>query len=46
MTEWQVRQNVLPGMRVYSGVKVMQILSVIRRTDARSKVGLSFHLTW
>ncbi len=37
MTEWQVRQNVLPGMRVYSGVKVMQILSVIRRTDARSK---------
>lgn len=34
---WQVRWNVLPGMRVYTGVKVMQILSAIRRTDARSK---------
>lgn len=37
MTEWQVRKNVLPPMKVYSGVKVMQILSEIRRTDARSK---------
>lgn len=37
MTEWQVRKNVLPPMKAYSGVKVMQILSEIRRTDARSK---------
>lgn len=27
----------LPAMRSYSGVKVMQILAEIRRTDARSK---------
>lgn len=37
MTEWQVRKNVLPAMRLYTGVKVMGILSEIRRTDARSK---------
>lgn len=37
MTDWQVRKNVLPAMKHYSGVKVMQILSEIRRTDARSK---------
>ena len=37
MTEWQVRKNVPPAMKAYSGVKVMQILSEIRRTDARSK---------
>lgn len=37
MTDWQVRKNVLPGMKQYSGVKVMHILSEIRRTDARSK---------
>jgi len=37
MTEWQVRKNVLPAMRTYKAVKVMQILSAIRRTDARSK---------
>lgn len=37
MTEWQVRRNVLPPMKAYSGVKVMNILSEIRRTDARSK---------
>lgn len=37
MTEWQVRKNVLPVMRYYPGGKVMQILSEIRRTDARSK---------
>ncbi len=36
-TDWQVRRNVMPAMRAYSGVKVMQILSEIRRTDARSK---------
>lgn len=37
ITDWQVRKNVLPAMRLYSGVKVMNILSEIRRTDARSK---------
>lgn len=37
MTDWQVRKNIIPAMRNYSGVKVMQILSEIRRTDARSK---------
>lgn len=37
MTDWQVRKNVLPGMKLYSGVKVMNILSEIRRTDGRSK---------
>lgn len=36
-TEWQVRRNILPAMKMYSGVKVMYILSEIRRTDARSK---------
>lgn len=34
---WQVRKNILPGMRNYSGVKVMNIIHAIRRTDARSK---------
>ncbi len=36
-TDWQVRRNVMPAMKCYSGVKVMQILGEIRRTDARSK---------
>lgn len=35
--EWQVNKNILPAMGNYSGVKVMNILSEIRRTDARSK---------
>ena len=37
ITEWQVRKNIHPAMSIYTGVKVMQILSEIRRTDARSK---------
>lgn len=37
MGEWQVRKNILPAMRSYSGIKTMHILSAIRRTDARSK---------
>jgi len=37
MTDWQVRKNVMPGMRLYTGVKVMNILSEIRRTDGRAK---------
>lgn len=37
MNEWHVKNNILPAMQQYSGVKVMHILSEIRRTDARSK---------
>lgn len=37
LTEWQVKRNVMPALRNYSGVKVMRIISEIRRTDARSK---------
>lgn len=37
MSAWQVKRNVSPAMRNYSGLKVMQIISEIRRTDARSK---------
>ena len=36
-SEWKVRQDVLPAMRNYTGVKVMYILSEIRKTDAASK---------
>lgn len=35
--EWQVNKNILPAMSNYKGVKVMNILAEIRRTDARSK---------
>lgn len=35
--EWKVRQDVGPARRNYSGVKVMQILGEIRKTDAQSK---------
>lgn len=34
---WQIRQAILPAMQKYSGNKVIQILSEIRRTDAKSK---------
>ncbi len=34
---WQVTRNILPAMRKYSGVKVMQIIGKIRETDAKSK---------
>ncbi|MBO6202415.1 MAG: DNA polymerase III subunit delta [Selenomonas sp.] len=37
MRDWQVRRNVIPAMQRYKARKVMQILSAIRRTDARSK---------
>lgn len=37
MSEWQIRRNVLPAMRNYSGTKVLRIIGEIRRTDARSK---------
>lgn len=36
-SEWKVRQDVGPARRNYSGVKVMQILAEIRKTDAQSK---------
>lgn len=37
LADWQVRRNVLPAMKNYTGTKVMKILGEIRRTDARSK---------
>lgn len=37
MTEWQVKKNIIPGMRSWTAVKVMYIISEIRRTDARLK---------
>lgn len=36
-SEWKVRQDIGPARRNYSGVKVMQILGEIRKTDAKSK---------
>jgi DNA polymerase-3 subunit delta len=35
--DWHVTRNYLPAMKVYSGVKVMNIISKIRETDARCK---------
>ena len=35
--EWKIRMDIGPARRNYSGVKVMQILSEIRKTDAQSK---------
>ncbi|MEG1581124.1 MAG: DNA polymerase III subunit delta, partial [Bacteroidaceae bacterium] len=37
LSPWQVEKNILPAMRKFSGVKVMQIIDQIRRTDAKSK---------
>lgn len=37
MTEWQVKRNILPAFSSWNAVKVMYIISEIRRTDARSK---------
>ncbi len=34
---WQVRKNILPAMRIYSAMKVYQIIGEIRRTDGASK---------
>ena len=34
---WQVRKNILPGLKKFSGVKTMQIIEKIRETDAKSK---------
>ena len=35
--EWSVRRDVMPALRNYSGIKVMQILAEIRKTDGASK---------
>ena len=35
--EWAVRRDVMPALRNYTGLKVMQILAEIRKTDAASK---------
>ncbi len=37
MSDWQVRRNVLPALKVYKASKVMQILSALRQMDGRSK---------
>ena len=34
---WMVRYDIMPARRNYTGVKVMQILAEIRRTDGASK---------
>lgn len=34
---WQVRKNVMPALRMYSAMKVYNIIDEIRRTDAASK---------
>ena len=34
---YSVKRNILPAMQRYKGRKVMEIISMIRRTDARSK---------
>lgn len=36
-TRWQVSRNVIPAMKTFSGVKVMQIIAELRKTDAKSK---------
>lgn len=36
-TTWQVRRNILPAMRMYSAMKVFNIIAEIRRTDGASK---------
>ncbi len=37
MPEWQARKDIIPAFRNYRGVKVLQILSEIRKTDAKGK---------
>lgn len=37
MPDWKVRREVIPAMRMYTGRRVMQILGMIRETDAKSK---------
>ena len=35
--EWQARKDIIPAYRTYKGVKVLQIISEIRKTDAKGK---------
>jgi len=35
--DWKVRNEILPAMRCYTGRRVMEILSLIRQTDAAGK---------
>ena len=37
MADWQVRNNVLPALKVYNARKVLQILDEIRIADEKSK---------
>lgn len=37
LPKWQVVRNIIPAMKNYSGVKVMQIIGELRKTDAKSK---------
>ena len=37
MPNWKVRREIMPAMRNYSGRRVMNILSMIRETDAKGK---------
>ena len=34
---WQVTKNILPAMKRYSGIKVMQIIEKLRETDEKNK---------
>ena len=35
--EWKVRNEIMPAMKLYTGRQVMEILSLIRKTDASGK---------
>ncbi|MBQ6050529.1 MAG: DNA polymerase III subunit delta [Bacteroidaceae bacterium] len=37
ISPWKVRKDIMPAVRNYTGMKVMRILSEIRKTDAASK---------
>lgn len=39
MSDWQIRQNYLPAMRMYTGIKAMQAIRCIREADVKSKGG-------
>ena len=37
LSVWQVKRNIMPAMRIYSAMKVYEIIDRIRRTDGASK---------
>ena len=39
ISDWQVKKNVFPVMQNYSAVKVLNVISEIRKADVRSKGG-------